>query len=692
MISGVTTAMTCFESLKDAIRADGDPKTYSGMTEADTERLAVFASNAAVRADNWKSEGAARRYCIVRAVAPMIRLQPAGLDVAPLAAAVREVWEHVSIDPERRGIFEVSELEYRYPPNAFLTYWGIRSLRLIPELADEFQEALGIADSWLHGVVGREIGLHYDAVHGKDPQQLAWAIFGLLVGQDNAMADRQESDKELVAAGLRCFFEQQLPNGTWETGRPLFHYPEAGNAYCYMYETLAELLTLALDQQRPYAAELRRMLTPHIRDLLRAAEHLESTQRILGEAKEDLHGWSSGHHPHRTSPESWATATAYRFLQGLRRFVGWEARERALRDLKAQRVTARDSIFGRRGPTWDAMMGSAGDLIAALFVHPVLSEPDSKRTIDPDRPLLREEWARSAILFGPPGTGKTSFAKSVAAELNWNFIEITPADFLDRGTDFVSARADEIFRTLQEVDHAVVLFDEIDELIRHRSEATDMLERFFTTTMLPRLAHLWAAKKLIFFVNTNSISRVDPAIQRSQRFDAAIFVLPPSFEEKVRCLPTDAQAFIAKDTLYAVLRDYPTTGSEEEAKVAWLTFLRFDQLARLGGQQFGTPDDLRAELVRLGEEMFSDWALVDDCPADVVDAHEPDIRLRWMIEAYRSESRYQRIDASRVRIIKMNEVVLAADWLADCGIDGYMRWVDGSAIPDSVLDGAGGLA
>jgi SpoVK/Ycf46/Vps4 family AAA+-type ATPase len=303
-------------------------------------------------------------------------------------------------------------------------------------------------------------------------------------------------------------------------------------------------------------------------------------------------------------------------------------------------------------------------------------------------------------LFGPPGTGKTKFAKSVAAELNWRFIEITPADFLDRGTDFVSARADEIFRKLQEVDGAVVLFDEIDELIRHRSEATDMLERFFTTTMLPRLAHLWDAKRLIFFVNTNSIGQVDPAIQRSQRFDAAIFVLPPSFEEKVSSLVPAAQDFVDRATVYAILRDYPALKdypaggafSQEEAKIAWLAFLRFDQLVKLRDREFASAEELRTELTRLGDEMFADWALVDDCPPEVVDAPESDKRLRWMIDAYRSESRYQRIDAGRVRILRRNGKDLDAAWLSPCGIDGYAQWIDGGAIPDLALDGSGGLA
>ena len=116
--------------------------------------------------------------------------------------------------------------------------------------------------------------------------------------------------------------------------------------------------------------------------------------------------------------------------------------------------------------------------------------------------------------------------------MSWPFVEITPAQFLDEGVDLASKRADEIFSQVMELDRCVVLLDEIDELIKIRDNESSPVERFFTTSMLPRLAKLWDAGKVLFFVNTNDVVNVDPAIRRSQRFDAAFLVLPPGHETR----------------------------------------------------------------------------------------------------------------------------------------------------------------
>ena len=709
-LSGVTTAATCFESLATALLdvESREPSRFAGLSEGDRARLDAFAASAFPRTVDWRSEGAARRYCIVRAAAPLVRLCPQG-DTAAVEEAVGWVWAHVTPVEGREAIYEVARLSddegggdpdhwaiddddrRRYPPNAFLTFWGLASLGSLPALVAEYGDQASRARLWLRQVVGRECAYVSDDSQHCDPQQLAWAIAGVIATEESQLSDRPTETLVLIRAGMRALFQQQRHDGTWDTGRALFHYPEAGNAYCYIYETLAELVGLAVDQSRPFQREVRELLSPYLPNLLLARDALNASGRQLGDRRGV--GWSSGHHPHRTSPESWATATAYRFLQNLRRLVGVEVRDLAAKRLHARQPRRSRSDLARFGSSWDAGRGSAGDLLGALFVNPSAAHPTASAAYDPDRPQLAQEWARSALMFGPPGTGKTTLAEAVAGALRWEFVEVTPAEFLDRGMELVSARADEIFRQLMELDRAVVLFDEIDELVRRRdggAPPADIVGRFFTTTMLPRLARLWSARRLIFFANTNSLGSVDSAVTRSQRFDATILVMPPSMRTKMQALGP-AAGHIDPDAIAELLANVeanPDPADPGKKRVGWLPFLRFDQLARLSAVDFAGVNELLALIERLGVEVAADWVL------EVADDDDADALRRKLVHEYQAEVRRQRIDLARLRLVEVPDgaavpvgEVLTVD---DAYAAGYAVWM-GESTPGDVMDGAGRL-
>ena len=170
-----------------------------------------------------------------------------------------------------------------------------------------------------------------------------------------------------------------------------------------------------------------------------------------------------------------------------------------------------------------------------MFINPVRMQ-QSPDGLEPDSQPIEENQARSAILFGPPGTSKTTLVRSVADVVRWKYIELHASHFVKQGLAQVQKTADDIFERLWELDHAVILFDEIDELVRERDMEKDAFGRFLTTSMLPKLAELWEARKILYFVATNHINYFDSAIIRSHRFDALILVSPPSFEAKLQRL------------------------------------------------------------------------------------------------------------------------------------------------------------
>jgi hypothetical protein len=527
----------------------------------------------------------------------------------------------------------------RYPPNAFLTYYALSGLRLTGGgvFPEGYAERLSRVRLWLASSLSFETAQSLDGSPDADPQQLAWAVSGLIASDSTALSDRAEGNVlRRVEAGLRQFFAMQRDNGTWAIGRALFHYPEAGNAYCYIYETLAELLGLALDSDAAYADEARSLLTPYLPQLLAADAHLDRTARNLGEGR---FGWSSGHHPHRTAPEGWATATAFRYRQHLRQMVSAEVVRRSKATLKARGPRAKNTLDDPRWATWGAPGGSLGELLNKEMVQPTQDAKQSRH--DPDKPAIPESAWRSAILFGPPGTGKTSLAEAVAAELKWDFVEITPADFLQEGIDRVSARADEVFSALMDLDRCVVLLDELDELIHTRANGKngsdqangvegEALSRWFTTTMLPRLTRLWNSRRVVFFANTNGIELVDPAIRRSQRFDALLFVGTPGYSSKVEWIDKGLRNRVPSlAEIEALGKAVPDeVAADVDPRWSWVPFLQFNQrdaIAQISGWE-----DLLGTVERLGIATALDWEVFNS------DAQDPRAAAnKWLANAAR---------------------------------------------------------
>ncbi|MGH6897350.1 MAG: ATP-binding protein [Geminicoccaceae bacterium] len=429
-----------------------------------------------------------------------------------------------------------------YPPSAYLTELVARVLESRALLEDTVRSKTA---EWAWGEIDHQLALSLAKSKNTDMFHLIYSI--ILVANVGDLEKTTPDQNLVLQAALQKFFDEQLPDGTWPRSRPLFHYPGVGNAYCFEYEMLTQLLQ---------SSSLRDRLLHYLSNLSKAAFALEDTAYPLPDGG---HGWASGHHPQFQGPESWSTASAYHFAYGLDRLAAEAIRKVVFEDLQVPYTPPSrprsayqdfapkflDSRFPYRGQE-----RSFKEVLYNAFVLPISTEA---LKVEAGASML-EQTPTSAILFGPPGTSKTVLMSLIAQFLNWPLLTVDPSYFVRGGMDRLQAQAEILFKMLAASERIVVLLDEFDEMVRDRAGSDEILSRFLTTSMLPKLATVNKWRRLVFVVATNYIDKFDLAITRSGRFDLIVPLMPPTLDEKLRNWPEMAD-MAAKLTELDVLQN-----------------------------------------------------------------------------------------------------------------------------------------
>ncbi len=172
---------------------------------------------------------------------------------------------------------------------------------------------------------------------------------------------------------------------------------------------------------------------------------------------------------------------------------------------------------------WDQVAGMDAEkrIIEGRVVAP-LSDPATAQRIGVRAPA-------TVMLFGPPGTGKTTFAKAIASRLSWPFIELLPSK-LESGDDSLSAELRLAMTDLLQLDRAVVFIDEFDEIAsaRERNPAT----KGVVNELLKMIPSFRSAPGHLLVCATNFVAGIDAAVLRPGRFDLVIPIGPPDLRAR----------------------------------------------------------------------------------------------------------------------------------------------------------------
>ncbi|MFG2196668.1 ATP-binding protein [Streptomyces sp. NPDC048639] len=134
---------------------------------------------------------------------------------------------------------------------------------------------------------------------------------------------------------------------------------------------------------------------------------------------------------------------------------------------------------------------------------------------------------KAVILFGPPGTGKTSFAKAVASRLGWPFVELFPSRIAAAGSGSLATSLRENFADLAELESVLLFIDEVEEIAGTRSGLAVDPSHGVTNELLKLIPGFRDHDERLLICATNSVRSLDPAFLRPGRFDYVIPVGPP---------------------------------------------------------------------------------------------------------------------------------------------------------------------
>lgn len=424
-----------------------------------------------------------------------------------------------------------------YPPKSTMGYWFVDGVtKAGVDLESKYWELIA---NWAVAEFDRQ--LRY-LVSGNDPlmDPASLAMAACLISRlrrtfhDSPRLSRYVQTLpgrvELTYA-IQQVFEKQTPSGIWHKYFPLFHFPKSGAAdYTFSFEFLeAILIEFSEDDILSREGVLERIKL--------AVHWCENNRFTFRKEDEVFSGWNAGGAVETLAagmPEAWATASVHMFLWELESAISmW------LQKLMLKRFSRTEWPSANK---WNDLIDI--DIVIPPTEKTTLRDVTEKEILTHaqkcnERTLRRKplKGRRSALLFGPPGTSKTSIARGIAGRLDWPLIIITPSEFLSSGLEQIYVRATEIFDDLMDLSGVVILFDEMDALAQTRvNPALDVTRQLLTTSMLPKLADLYDRARVIFLMATNHKKDLDSAITRPGRFDLLLCVGPPTWNEKLKGL------------------------------------------------------------------------------------------------------------------------------------------------------------
>ena len=141
------------------------------------------------------------------------------------------------------------------------------------------------------------------------------------------------------------------------------------------------------------------------------------------------------------------------------------------------------------------------------------------------------DW-NGILLHGPPGVGKTFFARAIAGEYGMSLMHVSTGDLVASLVGGSARNIEKAFETALENLPCLLFFDEFDSVAQRRDNTPDQESRRTVNQLLTSLEAYRDERRLLVMAATNSIEHLDPAVIRPGRFDRHIRIDLPDADAR----------------------------------------------------------------------------------------------------------------------------------------------------------------